>query len=209
MTSRSRLPLLPRATSSPPLRRLAPRGAFVAANRNPGPAAWGSVMSAVGELAGCGHLTRASRISRLRDPGIERRVKLARLRGALRALCGVSPILAAAGCGGAPATPTSAVLSDPNEIVTTGVGRLGAASSLHIDGTINGTINAASLGTISGGSMTDLSGSVKLDGSSMSGDVDLVNRASTTGRFPASLCHHGRHRRGRWLPVRKGQRVRR
>ncbi len=110
---------------------------------------------------------------------------MARLRGALRALWGVSLVLAAAGCGGAPATPTTAVLSDPNEIVTTGIGRLGAATSLHIDGTINGTINAASLGTISGGSITGLSGSVKLDGSSMSGDVDLANRAfHVSASFP-------------------------
>jgi hypothetical protein len=83
----------------------------------------------------------------------------------------------AAGCGSAAATPAPSLLSDPNEIVTTSVGRFGAATSVHVDGTLSGSVNAASLGPLTGGAMAGLSGAVKLDGSSMSGDVDLARQA--------------------------------
>jgi hypothetical protein len=100
-------------------------------------------------------------------------------------LCAALLLLGAAGCGQPAASPTPGLLSDPNEIVTKGVVGLGASTSVHIDGTLGGSIDAASLGTIGGGAMDGLSGTVKLDGSSLSGDVDLRNQAfHLTASFP-------------------------
>lgn len=85
--------------------------------------------------------------------------------------------IAAAGCGAGAATPAPSLLSDPNEIVVRSLARLGATTTVHVEAVLHGSVSAASLGTLSGGALSGLSGSVKLDGATMSGDVDMARGA--------------------------------
>jgi hypothetical protein len=109
-----------------------------------------------------------------------------------RPLPGRSPLVGAmialaaviAGCGGGAATPAQSLLSDPGQIVTRSLARLEASTSLHLDGTIGGSVDAGTLSSLAGGGSLGLSGKIKLDGSSFSGDVDMANGAL---RVSASL----------------------
>ena len=95
--------------------------------------------------------------------------------------------MSTAGCNSAsPSAPT--LLSDPEAILSGSFGALGSATSLHLDGTLGGTINAASIGSLTGGSLTGLSGTLKIDGTKIVGDIDVSKQAfDVTLTLPSSL----------------------
>jgi hypothetical protein len=90
----------------------------------------------------------------------------------------IAPGTVAAACSG-PSTPA---LGDPTQILVAGVSGLQAANTFHFDGTASGKL-VLSLGGVPG------SGSgapITLDGSTISGDVDLAGRrASLSLAVPA------------------------
>lgn len=91
-----------------------------------------------------------------------------------------------AGCGSGPASPAVSLLSDPSAIVTRSFQRLEATTALHFEGSISGSVDAASVGSLLGGGSLGLSGKIKLDGSSFSGDLDLGKAAAhVSASFPS------------------------
>ena len=92
-------------------------------------------------------------------------------------VCAVLCALAAAGCNNSSATPSPTAVTDPNEIVTQSFANLETATTLHVEGTIAGSVNINAIGALMGGLPIGLSGSIKLDGSTFSGDVDMANQA--------------------------------
>ena len=88
---------------------------------------------------------------------------------------GVLMALAMVGCGSSSATPTAPPLTDPNEIITRSATGLTAVQTLHFDVAVSGSVNTAVLG--SAGSGLGLSGAIKLDGTTASGDVDIQKQA--------------------------------
>jgi len=96
----------------------------------------------------------------------------------------VAAVLGIAACGSGSATPAQSLLSDASQIVTGSFARLEASTSLHLVGTISGSVDAGTLSSLAGGGSQGLSGKIKLDGSSFSGDVDMANGAL---RLTASL----------------------
>jgi LppX_LprAFG lipoprotein len=88
---------------------------------------------------------------------------------------GVLLALAVVGCGSSSATPTAPPLTDPNEIITRSATGLTAVQTVHFDVTVSGSVNMSALG--GSGSALGLSGSLKLDGTTMSGDVDIQKQA--------------------------------
>lgn len=93
------------------------------------------------------------------------------------AVCAILLVVFAVGCGTAP-SPTVATLSDPNEIASRSVSGFQSVKTVHIEAKLDGSINAAALGSLSGGSLSGLSGAIKLDGSTLSGNVDIANSAA-------------------------------
>jgi hypothetical protein len=91
-------------------------------------------------------------------------------------VCAIFLAAIAAGCGGTPSP--AATLSDPNEIVTRSISGFQSVQTVHVAATLDGSVNAAALGSLSGGSISGLTGAIKLNGSSLSGDVDIPNRAA-------------------------------
>ncbi len=88
--------------------------------------------------------------------------------------------LVGAACGGQ-ATPA---LSDPKQILEAGISGLQAAGTFHVDGTATGTLVLRLGGATGTGSGTPIS----LDGSTITGDGDLVGkRASLSLAVPAVL----------------------
>jgi hypothetical protein len=92
-------------------------------------------------------------------------------------VCAVVLAGLAAACG-APPSPAAATLSDPKEIVTRSITGFQSVRTVHVAATLDGSVNAAALGSLSGGSMSGLTGTIKLNGSTLSGDVDISNRAA-------------------------------
>jgi LppX_LprAFG lipoprotein len=93
--------------------------------------------------------------------------------------------IVAAGCGGAAATPVPSGISDPHTIVSKSLVNLEAATSFHFTGTLDGTMNASALGALMGGGSIGLEGTLKVDGSTMAGDVDMTKGAAKgTATFP-------------------------
>ena len=93
------------------------------------------------------------------------------------AICALLFAISAAGCGSGPATPAQSLLSDPSAIVTRSLARLEDSTALHINGTISGSVDADTVGALVGGGSVGLSGKIKLDGASLSGDVDMTHQA--------------------------------
>ena len=94
--------------------------------------------------------------------------------------------LTAAGCGGGASSPAASLLSDPGTIVTRSFQRLESSATLHVGGAISGSIDAASVGSLVGGGSLGLSGKIKLDGSSFSGDIDMSKGAAhIAAAFPS------------------------
>lgn len=93
--------------------------------------------------------------------------------------------IAAAGCGNSSATPTQPLLSDPNEIVSRSIAQLATETTVHLDGTVNGTVDAGSISALVGFGTGGLSGNIKLDNASLSGDVDIPKQAAKlSATFP-------------------------
>ena len=107
---------------------------------------------------------------------------MTQLRRLTLAICAALLAMSTAGCNSAsPSAP--ALLSDPEAILSGSFVALGSATSLHLDGTLGGTINAASIGALSG-----LSGTIKIDGTKIVGDVDVSKQAfDVTLTLPSSL----------------------
>jgi hypothetical protein len=103
-------------------------------------------------------------------------------------ICALLFAVSAAGCSPASPTPSPTPLSDPTQIVTLSFARLQASTSLHIQGTISGSIDVSAAGALVGFGSPLLSGKIKLDGATLSGDVDTANQAlSLTVLFPSLL----------------------
>jgi hypothetical protein len=87
------------------------------------------------------------------------------------------------------AKSTPPALSDPNAILSGSFAALKSAMTVHVDGTLDGTVDASSLAAVMGGGKTSaLSGTVKLDGTKLVGDIDMSKQAfDLTLAFPASL----------------------
>ena len=84
--------------------------------------------------------------------------------------------------------PTPSALSDPNAILSGSLVALESATTVHVDGTLDGTVDASAVGAAMGGGTSALSGTVKLDGTKIVGDVDISKQAfDLTLAFPASL----------------------
>jgi LppX_LprAFG lipoprotein len=99
---------------------------------------------------------------------------------------GIFLALAVVGCGSSSATPTAPPLTDPNEIITRSATGLTAVQTVHFDVTVSGSVNMSALG--GSGSALGLSGSLKLDGTTVSGDVDIQKRAfHVTASMPRLL----------------------
>lgn len=83
----------------------------------------------------------------------------------------LSAVLAvvAVGCGGG---ATSSPITDSSTLITQSALSLSGATTLHLEATMSGSLNAGALG-----SGTGLSGSIKLDGATMSGDLDVRSQA--------------------------------
>ena len=80
--------------------------------------------------------------------------------------------IAVVGCGSS--TPT---LTDPNEIVMRSITRLATSTTLHVEGTLNGSANASALSALTGGALAGLSGTIRVDRATVSGDIDIQKRA--------------------------------
>jgi len=92
--------------------------------------------------------------------------------------------IVAAGCGGSPA-PLPSGISDPHAIVMQSLGNLETATTFHVEATLDGTMNASALGALMGGGSIGLEGSLKVDGSTISGDVDMAKSAAhISATFP-------------------------
>ena len=88
---------------------------------------------------------------------------------------GVLLAIAVVGCGSSSATPTAPPLTDPNEIITRSATGLTAVQTLHFDVAVSGSVNTSALGSAGGG--LGLSGAIKLDGATASGDLDIQKQA--------------------------------
>jgi len=101
------------------------------------------------------------------------------------AFCAIVLALSAAGCGGGSATPTQPLLTDPNEIVSRSISQLATETSVHLDGTINGTVDAGYVSGLMGFGSGGLSGNIKLNNASLTGDVDMSGQAAhVSATFP-------------------------
>jgi hypothetical protein len=86
-------------------------------------------------------------------------------------------IVSVAGCGSSSATPTQPPISDPIQIVTSSANRGSAANTVHVEGTLSGSVSISALGALGITGLSGFSGMVKLDGTSFSGDVDITGHA--------------------------------
>ncbi len=100
-----------------------------------------------------------------------------RFRRPALALCAFVVAVAASGCGSSSGTPTAAPVSDPNEIITRSATGLENVQTLHFDVAIVGSVNMGALSGLTGSGSSALSGSIKLDGASVTGDVDIAKQA--------------------------------
>lgn len=113
---------------------------------------------------------------------------MTRSRRALLGICAVVLAIAATSCRGDSATPSPTPsptpLSNPNDIVALSLGGLEAATSFHVDGSLSGSIKASALSAFTGG--IGLLGTLKIDGASMTGDVDMTKAAlHASATFPS------------------------
>src|SRR5664280_1632090 len=123
----------------------------------------------------------------LRAQGLVREAQLIRRKSAL-ALCAVLFAVAASGCSGSSSSPSPSPsptpISDPNEIITRSLSGLQNVRTLHVEAKLDGSIDVGALNGLPGGLARQLIGKMKLDGSTLTGDVDIANRAA---HFSASV----------------------
>jgi hypothetical protein len=73
----------------------------------------------------------------------------------------------------------------PNDILAASLVRLEGASTLQVKASFGGSLNASALSSLAGGLPIGLLGKLKLDGSSIAGDVDVSRRAAhLSASFP-------------------------
>jgi hypothetical protein len=96
------------------------------------------------------------------------------------ATSGAVPASAVAGVTSGPAAVASAAVNpnDPSSIITQVLSSGQGTTSFHIKIEVTGTIKAAALKSAAGSSGGALTGDVKLDGTAIEGDVDVVNKAA-------------------------------
>jgi hypothetical protein len=110
---------------------------------------------------------------------------MTRLQSTALTLCAVLFAVFAAGCGGSSATPMPSGISDPAAIVSHSFAAMEAAGTFHVEGTIDGTVNASSLGSLIGMGSVGLEGTLNVSGSTLTGDVDMARPAAhITATFP-------------------------
>jgi len=94
-------------------------------------------------------------------------------------------LVAVAACGGSSATPTPSTITDPRQILAQSLSNVAKAHTLHFSGTIAGSLEMGELSKL-GGSSLPLTGTLKLDGGTITGDVDSARQAAhLTVAFPA------------------------
>ncbi len=80
---------------------------------------------------------------------------------------------------GAPTAAASAANpNDPNSIITAAISGGEKIKSFHIDIEVSGTIKAAALKAEAGSAGAGITSDIKLDGTSLTGDVDVANQAA-------------------------------
>lgn len=87
-------------------------------------------------------------------------------------------LLLAAGCGDQLGTVAQPTPLGPDEILARSLARLSTAATFHVEARIGGSVKASSLGSLAGGLPIGLLDTIKLGGASMTGDVDVANRAA-------------------------------
>jgi hypothetical protein len=101
-------------------------------------------------------------------------------------LCALLLVVLVAGCSGNSGRLTSLGSFGPDEILAGSLARLDASGTVHVESTLGGSINAGSLSSLVGGLPVGLLGSLKLDGATVTSDVDKSNRAvHLSASFPA------------------------
>ena len=101
-------------------------------------------------------------------------------RGSRASLLVLSVLLASvvAGCGSPVGGLGRIPPLGPNDILAASLVRLAAASSLRVKASVGGSLNASALSSLAGGLPVGLLGKLKLDGSSVTGEVDIRRRAA-------------------------------
>ena len=79
---------------------------------------------------------------------------------------------------GATAMATAANANDPNAIISSAISGESAVKSFHIKITLSGTVKAAFLKAEAGSAGAAITSDIKLDGTAIEGDVDLVGSAA-------------------------------
>ncbi len=105
--------------------------------------------------------------------------------------CSTAATTAPSGAGGASGAPSSAASgapssvasaanpNDPNSIITAAISGGEQIKSFHIDIEVSGTIKAAAIKAEAGSAGAGITSDVKLDGTSLTGDVDVANQAAS------------------------------
>jgi len=86
-------------------------------------------------------------------------------------------LVAAGACTGGGGS-SDAKLSDPNSIISAAINGGADIKSFHIKIAVNGTINAAALKSATADVGIPVTGDLKLDGTTLEGDVDVTNQAA-------------------------------
>jgi hypothetical protein len=99
--------------------------------------------------------------------------------GASGASGGAGATSAASGSMAPGASASAAIdMTDPTQIITQVLNGTSNVKSFHIALAASGTIKAAALSDAAGSSKSGLTGDLKLDGTAVSGDVDVANSAA-------------------------------
>ncbi len=93
-----------------------------------------------------------------------------------------APTVVAAGATGAPGAPSSAASAanptDPSSIITAALSSVSAVKSFHIEIDASGSVSEAAMASAGGGALGAGKGNLKLDGTTIVGDVDVANQAA-------------------------------
>lgn len=110
---------------------------------------------------------------------------VSRTRAALCAGLVVAFGVVVAGCGSSAPTPAPSGLTDPQAILSQSFVQMEAATTFHVESTMDGSVNASELGALLGTGSVGLEGTLKVDGSTLSGDVDASKSAAhVSATFP-------------------------
>ena len=87
--------------------------------------------------------------------------------------CAVLIAVVVGGCGKAGGSPTPSPISDPSTLITQSGLAVTSVQTIHFEMTLDGSIKTAALGSSAAG----LGGSIKLNGATISGDLDIAHQA--------------------------------